>query len=96
MIHDDKRDDFYVPIVKFTFVCSNIPVAPVYGVYISQSIGYYRACGSYQGFRGRGLLLRRKPLSQGFPFAKLNSSLGKIQPYTYKDRSIRTSHKTRG
>jgi hypothetical protein len=32
----DKRDDFNLPIVNFPFACSNIPVAPVYGIYISQ------------------------------------------------------------
>ena len=34
----DKRDDFNSPIVSFPFLCSNIPAAPVYGVYISQLI----------------------------------------------------------
>ena len=96
MTLDDKGDDLYVPIVKFTFVCSNIPAAPAYGEYISQSIRYSTACGSYQDVRGTGLLLRRKPLSQGFPFAKLNSSLRKIQPYIYTDKSIRTSYKISG
>ena len=43
----DKRDDFNVPIVNFPFICSNIPAAPAYGVYISQLIRYSRACGSY-------------------------------------------------
>ena len=33
-----KRDDFNFPIVKFPFICSNIPTAPAYGVYISQLI----------------------------------------------------------
>ena len=31
--------------------------APAYGVYISQLIRYSRACGSYQDFLDRGLLL---------------------------------------
>jgi len=44
----DKRDYFYFPIVNFPFICSNIPAAPAYGVYISQIILYSRACGSYQ------------------------------------------------
>jgi hypothetical protein len=52
----DKRDVFNFPIVNFPFVCSNIPAAPAYGVYISQLIGYSRACGSYQDFLDRGLL----------------------------------------
>jgi hypothetical protein len=30
-----KRDDFNFPIVNFPFICSNIPAAPAYGVYIS-------------------------------------------------------------
>jgi hypothetical protein len=62
----DKRDDFDFPIVNFPFICSNIPAAPAYGVYISQMIRYPRACGSYQDFLDRGLLLTRKLLNQGF------------------------------
>ena len=59
----DKRDDFNFLIVNFPFICSNIPAAPAYGVYISQLIRYSRACGSFQD---RGLLLARKILNQGF------------------------------
>ena len=44
----DKRDDFNFPIRNFLLICINIPVAPVYGVYISQMIRYSRACDSYQ------------------------------------------------
>jgi hypothetical protein len=62
----DNRDDFNFPIVNLPFICSNIPAAPVYGVYISELIRYSRACGSYQDFLDRGLLLTRKLLNQGF------------------------------
>jgi len=62
----DKRDDFNFPIVSFPFICSNIPAAPAYGVYISQLIWYSTACSSYQDFLDRGLLLTRKLLNQGF------------------------------
>ena len=34
----DKGDDFNFPIVNLPFICSNIPAAPAYGVYISQMI----------------------------------------------------------
>ena len=74
----DKRDDFNFPIVNFPFICSNIPAAPAYGVYISQMIRYSRACGSYQDILARGLLLTRKLLNQGFPLVKLKSSLRKL------------------
>ena len=31
----EKRDDVNFPIVKFPFICSTIPAAPAYGVFIS-------------------------------------------------------------
>jgi hypothetical protein len=31
----DKRNEFNFPIVNFPFICSNIPAAPAYGVYLS-------------------------------------------------------------
>ena len=74
----DKRDDFSFPIVNFPFLCSNIPAAPAYGVYISQLIRYSRACISYQDFLDRGSLLTRKLLNQGFLMVKLKSSLRKF------------------
>ena len=71
----DRRYDFNFSIVNFLFICSNIPAAPVYGVYISWLIRYPRACGSYQDFLDRGLLLTRKLSTQWFLLVKLKSSL---------------------
>jgi hypothetical protein len=73
-----KRDDFNFPIVNFPFICSNILAALAYGVYISQLIKYFRACGSYQDLLDRGLLLTRKQLNQGLLLVKLKSSLRKF------------------
>ena len=39
-----KKNDFNFLIVNFPFICSNIPAAPVYGVYISELIRYSRGC----------------------------------------------------
>ena len=64
--------------MNFPFICSNIPAAPAYGLYISQLIRYSRACGSYQDFLDRGFLLTRRLLNQGFLFVKLKSSLRKV------------------
>jgi len=72
----DKRDDFNFHILNFP--CSNIPAASAYGVYISQLIRYSRACGFYQDFLGRGLLLTLKLLNQGFLLVKVKSSLRKF------------------
>jgi hypothetical protein len=60
----DKIDDFNVPIVNCPFICSNIPAAPAYGVYISELRRYSKAYGSYQDFLDRGFLLTRKLLNQ--------------------------------
>jgi hypothetical protein len=65
-------------IVNFPFICSNIPAAPAYRVYLSQMIRYSRACGSYQDFLVRGLLLTKKLLNQGFLVVNLKSSLRKF------------------
>ena len=74
----DKSDDFNFPIVNYPFKCSKILAAPACGVYIFQLIRYSRACGSYQYFLDRGLLLTRKLLNQGFFLVKLKSSLRKF------------------
>ena len=42
----DKRDDFNFSIVNFTYLCSNIPSSPAYGVFVSQLIRYARACST--------------------------------------------------
>ena len=62
--------------MNFPFICSNIPAAPTYGVYITQLIRYSRACDSYHDFLDRGMLLTRKLLNQGFLLFKLKSWLG--------------------
>jgi len=64
--------------VNFPFICSNIPAAPTYGAYISQLIRHSRACGPFQDFLDRGLLLKRKLLNQGFLLVNLKSSLRKF------------------
>jgi hypothetical protein len=37
----DKRDDFDFAIVNFSILCSNIPLSPAYGVYVSQLSMFY-------------------------------------------------------
>ena len=47
MVVYDKRDGFSFEIVKFPFLCSNIPSKPAYGVYISQLVRIGRICSIY-------------------------------------------------
>jgi hypothetical protein len=46
-----KWVDVNVLIVIFPFICSIIPEAHAYCLYISQFIRYSRACGCYHDFR---------------------------------------------
>jgi hypothetical protein len=73
------------------YICSNIPAAPAYGVYISQLIRYSRAYGCYHDFLDRVFLLTRKLLNQGFLVVKLKSSLRKI--YGQQDDLVLTDKK---
>ena len=47
----DKRDDFDFDIVNFSYLSSNIPSGPSYGVHISQLIRYTGCCSHYDDFR---------------------------------------------
>ena len=73
-----RCDDFIFPIVNFKFLISNIPVAPVYGVYISQLIHIARACPQYSEFLNRAQLLTKNLLKQGYSAPRLKSSLQKF------------------
>jgi hypothetical protein len=53
-------------IVHTLIIISNIPVYGVW-VYISQAIGYSRACSLFSDFPQRLCLLSTKLVSQGFP-----------------------------
>ena len=66
-------------LVNFPFISCNIPASPVYGVYISQSIRYSRACAQYNDFLDRAQLLTQKLLKKGYVANMLKSSLQKIR-----------------
>jgi hypothetical protein len=74
----DKRDAFDFAIVNFPFLCSNIPLSPAYGVYVSQLIRYARACFTYEDFSKRGRLLTNKLMLQGYNESRLKSSFRKF------------------
>jgi hypothetical protein len=78
MVEYDKRDDFDFAIVNVTFLCSNIPLSPAYGVYISQLIRYSRACFAYEEFSKREKLLTKKLMLQGYNESRLKSSFRKF------------------
>ena len=69
----DKRDDFNFHITIFSFLSSNIPTSPAYGVFFSQLIRYAQACSSYGCF-----ILSKKLLEQGYVKERLKSSLRKF------------------
>jgi hypothetical protein len=56
----DKHDDFDFAIVNIPFLCSNIPLSPAYGVYISHLVRYGRACFAYEAFETKANYLLQK------------------------------------
>jgi hypothetical protein len=73
-----KRDDFSFTIVNLPYtdcMCSNIPLSPAYGVYISQLIRYARAYSTYDQFFSQSRLLTDKLMIQGFVQSCLMSAL---------------------
>jgi hypothetical protein len=76
----DKRDYFNFAIVNFQYICtcSNIPLSPVYGIYISQLIQYATACSTYNQFLSRGRQLIDRLMLQGFLQSRLMSAFRKF------------------
>ncbi|KAK3101081.1 hypothetical protein FSP39_000810 [Pinctada imbricata] len=74
----DKHDDLNFSITNFSFLSSNIPSSPVYGVFISQLIRYVRASTKYRHFFLRARRLSYKLLSQ-------NAKCAMLEGHTYVD-----------
>ena len=74
----DKRDAFGFYIVNFPFMSSNIPSAPVYGVYASQLIRYASCCSNYSDFLSRHRALVIRLLSQGYKVNRLSNTFKKF------------------
>ena len=56
----DKKDDSNFPVDNFPFSSINIPLAPLYGVYVPLLVRSARAYCSYQDFVDRAKLFTSK------------------------------------
>ena len=74
----DKRDTFGFHIVNFLFMSSNIPSAPVYGVFASQLICYAHCCSNYSDFLLRHRALVTRLLSLGYKVNRLSNTFKKF------------------
>ena len=74
----DKRHAFGFHIVNFSFMSSNIPSVPAYGVYASQLIRYARCCSNYSDFLLRHRALVTRLLSQGYKVNRLSNTFKKF------------------
>ena len=70
----DKHDAFGFHIVKFSFMSSNIPSAPAYGVYASQLIHYACCCSNYSDSILHHRALVTRLLSQGHKVNHLSNT----------------------
>ncbi len=80
----DKRDDFDFPIVNFPFLDGDVPLAPSYGIYISQLVRFARVCSKVSDFNERNLHLTGKLLQQGYRYHRLLKTFSKFY-YRYID-----------
>ena len=71
-------------IVNFPHLDGEVPLAPSYGVYISQLVRYARVCSDVSDFNDRNLCLTEKLLHQGFRYHKLIKTFSKFY-YRYVD-----------
>ena len=74
----DKHDAFGFHIVNFSFMSSNIPSAPAYGVYASLVIHYACCCSNYSVFLSHHRALVTRLLSQGYKVNRLSNTFKKF------------------
>ena len=67
-----------VPIVNFPFLDGDFPLAPSYGVFISQLVRFAQVCSDVSNFNDRNLCITEKLLSQGFRYHKLVKMFSKF------------------
>ena len=65
-------------ITNFPFVDGDVPLAPSYGVYISQLVRFARVCSTLDDFNERNLTITSKLLQQGYRFHNLINSFKKF------------------
>ena len=73
----DKRDAFGFQIVNFSFMSSNIPSTPGYGVYASQLTPYARCCSNYSDLLSHHRALVTRFLLQGYRVNCLSNTFKK-------------------
>ena len=74
----DKCDNFGFPIVDFTWLSSDVPRLPSYGVYISQLVRFAECCTSVSDFNSSNLHITSKLLKQGSDIASSESKIEKV------------------
>ena len=74
----DKRDDFNIDILNFTFLYGDVPQRPSYGVYISQLIRFARTSPHVPDFNNCNKFLTAKLLKQGYRYHKLCKAFSKF------------------
>ena len=74
----DKRDDFDLDIVNFSFLDGDVICSTSYGVYISQLIRFARVPSHVDDFNTRNKVLTAKLLRQGYRYHKIRKAFSKF------------------
>ena len=72
----EKRDDFGLPIVIFSWLSGDVPRLPSYVIDISQLVRFARYCTSGLDFHSKNLQITPKLLTPGYRYHKLRKTYG--------------------
>jgi hypothetical protein len=77
-LHPNRPVAWALPIINFSFLDGDFPLALSYSVYISQLVGFTGICDNVSDFNESNLVIKEKLLHQGYCFHKLLKTFTKF------------------
>ena len=74
----DKRDDFKFDVISFPFMCGNLPLVQMHGLFVSQLVRYSNTNSTFNAFSKCSNTLYRKLVKQGFNPLRLKKNFDKF------------------
>ena len=74
----DKRDDFKFEVISFPFMCGNLPLVQMHGLFVSQLLRYCTTNSTFNAFAKCSSKLYKKLVLQGFQPDKLRKNYDKF------------------
>ena len=74
----DKRNDFKFNVINFPFMCGNLPMVQMHGLFISQLVRYSHINSHFNDFSKCCNTLYKKLLKQGFDATRLQKNFDRF------------------